>query len=242
MQALQAGSVTLDPGSGLEDAYQRKTSFSMQSLQSLEHEHVGTSSSPGPTLIYAGNKRPFHLQADIGRTPADRLHGCHAQPQPLLLGLGRRFRPRAHSQRTTCSCTSTLPPRKMQRPQALSPPCCLPSAGVRPATRLDAPCMSSPQMPRKARRSLQVTIPVSACSAVQANPYDGRKPLTTDTALDAANWGRLCLRRRRPQRLAPAPQRSVLRRRRHPPQGLRRLGRTQPGRQRRHPSEPCQSR
>ena len=189
VQALATGSVTLDGGSGLEKSYQRSTSFECH-LFNLWSLSTWSDFQSKTSLVYAGNN-VFHLQANVGRTVETQSMGAMrslnvyfaASAQvgsagtvdgavsgadvDLHLDLTAQAEPKAAAAIATLLLALGGGPR-----------CDALGQGMRVFAANTA----------KGIAQLQVTLPASAYSRLQCDPYTGSKPQTADNTADAANW------------------------------------------------------
>jgi hypothetical protein len=184
VKAFQTGAVTLDIGSGLERAYQSRTSFSCNFFN-LWHFKTWQEFSSNVSLVYAGNN-VFHFIAKVGRTTETEYVGA-------MHSMDFYFAANAD---TTGTVASNIQVDLHIDLTAKSDP----KAADRIATMLSA-IKGGPACDDLARAmhafaansqqgttQLQITIPSSAYSRVNCDPYIGDKPQTTSVYHDSVNW------------------------------------------------------
>ena len=185
LQAMQTGAMTLDLGSGLEQAYQRKTAFSCNFFN-LWSMQTWADFSSKVSLVYAGNN-VFHLVADIGRTLETQSVGAmHSldfyftvnanvsvagQASPAVIDLHVDLT--AQSDAKAIGAIATM----------------LRAMDAGPASDALAHSMQAfATNSKKGTAQLQVTIPASAYAKINCDLYSNGKPSTGSTKNDALNW------------------------------------------------------
>jgi hypothetical protein len=184
VKALQTGAVSLDIGSGLERAYQAKTTFSCNFFNLWKFTSWQQFSS-NVSFVYAGNN-VFHFVAKVGRTTeTDSMGAMHS--------MDFYFSATADSSGTNASnitadlhidLTAQKDRKAADRIATLLGQIGGGSACDALATSMHAFATNSPN----GTAQLKVTIPASAYHRVQCDPYIGDKPQTGSTANDAQNW------------------------------------------------------
>ena len=185
VEAFQAGSLSLEVGSGLEESYQSRTTFSCNFFD-LWSMSTWSQFSSKVTLVYAGNN-VFHLVANVGRTTQTTVVGA-------MRSLDFYFA--ASSDVNTGGLVSNVDIELHINLTAQDDP----KAAVSIATMLSA-IEAGPTSDALARSmhafvasspqgtvQLQVTIPSSAYAKINCDPYSNGKPLTTSTYNDAQNY------------------------------------------------------
>jgi hypothetical protein len=185
--AFQTGAVTLDAGSGMEQEYQRKTSFSCNFFN-LWSMSTWSQFSSKVSMVYAGNNI-FQLQANVGRTiettsvgamhsidiyftaSADTKAGGQISNPEIDLHIDLM----AQSDQTAIGVIATI------------------LSAIEAGPTGDALARSMHAFAATAKQNngiaqLQVTIPASAYSNLNCDQYSNGKPLTTSTYNDALNW------------------------------------------------------
>jgi hypothetical protein len=184
--AFNTGAVTLDVGSGLESAYQSKTTFSCNFFN-LWSMSTWSQFSSKVTLVYAGNN-VFHLVANIGRTTETTAIGA-MHSLDFYFAASANVNPGGQISNPVIVLHIDLTAQK--DPKAADAIATMLSAiEAGPASDALARAMhafaaSSPQ----GTVQLQVTIPASAYAHINRDPYDAKgNPLIASTYNDAQNY------------------------------------------------------
>ncbi len=185
VNALQTGAVTLDIGSGLEQTYQTKTSFACNffNLWSLSTWSQFTSNV---SLVYAGNN-VFHLIAKADRTTeTDSMGAMHSMDVYFSATAGVTTGGKVSNTDINLHIDLTA----QSDPKAASTIATMLSAieGGPVCDALARGMHAFATNSKKGTAQLQVTIPSSAYSRVNCDPYNGDKPLTGSTHNDSVNW------------------------------------------------------
>lgn len=183
VKALQTGAVTLDVGSGLERAYQAKTTFSCNFFNLWKFTSWQQFSS-NVSFVYAGNN-VFHFVAQVGRTTeTDSMGAMHS--------MDFYFSATADSSGTNASnITADLHidlTAQKDRKAAERIATLLGQIGGGACDALAAGMRAFAAGSPNGTAQLKVTIPAAAYGRVQCDPYVGDKPQTGSTSHDAQNW------------------------------------------------------
>jgi hypothetical protein len=185
LEAMQTGAVTLDLGSGLEQAYQRKTAFSCNFFN-LWSMQTWDEFSSKVSLVYAGNN-VFHLAADIGRTLETQSVGAmHSLDFYFTVNANVSLAGQASATRIDLHVDLTA----QSDAKAISAIATMLSAiEAGPVSDTLARSMHAfATNAKKGTAQLQVTIPASAYAKINCDVYSNGKPATTSTYNDALNW------------------------------------------------------
>lgn len=184
--AFATGAVTLDIGSGLEQEYRRKTSFSA-SFFNLWHWSSWSDFSANTTLIYAGNN-VFHLVSKIGRnTQTDTMGALRgmdlyfsADADVAASGIASSVAIDLH-----IDLTAQGDKKAMQRMATL-----LGASGIGQNTQALARDLSAfaNNAAKDAVAQLQITIPATAYGRIHFDPVSSASGTTAGSMNDAANW------------------------------------------------------
>jgi len=183
--AFDTGAITLDVGSGLEDSYQSKTSFSCN-LFNLWKANTWSEFSSTYSLVYAGNN-VFHFAARVELSQQTQSMGA-------MRSIDMYFSASADVKTGGASSNAAIDLHVDLTAQAD------PDAAAKIATMLSAmgagPAADTlarnlrvfAGSSRKGTAQLQVTIPSSAYGNLQCDPYSSGKPASASNANDQANW------------------------------------------------------
>jgi hypothetical protein len=184
VKALQTGAVTLGVGSGLERAYQAKTTFSCNFFNLWKFTSWQQFSS-NVSFVYAGNN-VFHFVAKVGRTTETESMGA-------MHSMDFYFSATADSSGSNASnitadlhidLTAQKDRKAADRIATLLDKIGGGLACGKLAAGMHAFAANSPN----GTAQLQVTIPAAAYRRVQCDPYAGGKPQTGSTVNDSQNW------------------------------------------------------
>ena len=183
--ALQTGAVTLDPGSGLEQDFQRKTAFKVNFFN-VWNFSTWTQYAENTSMVYAGNN-VFHMQAQIGRTlQTDSMGAMHNMD--LYFAASADQGTAGTLSHTVVNLHVDL--TAQNDPKATGTIATMLSA-MEAGPTADALARDMHAFATNARQGtaqLQIVIPPSAYGRVNCDPYSNGKPLTTSTYNDAQNW------------------------------------------------------
>jgi hypothetical protein len=182
---LNAGAVALDIGSGLEDAYQRKTTFSLN-IFNLWSMKTWDEFNRTVSLVYAGNNI-FHFVANVGRTTETDFMGAMHSMDMYFAATADVSGTGAASNIVVdlhIDLTAQKDPKAAAKIASLLSAVQGGAAFDAIARDMTAFAMNSTSGTAK----LEVTIPRSAYELINCDPYSGDTPLTTSSDHDAANW------------------------------------------------------
>lgn len=183
--AFNTGAVTLDAGTGLENSYQSKTSFSCN-LFNLWKLSTWDQFSSTCSLVYAGNN-VFHFAAKVELSQQTQSMGA-------MRSIDMYFAAGADTSASGAASHAAIDLHVDLTAQAD------PDAAAKIATMLSAmgagPAADALALnlrafagsSKKGTAQLQITIPSRAYGNLQCDPYSNGKPASAGNANDQANW------------------------------------------------------
>ena len=185
LHAMATGAATLDTGSGLEQEYQRKTSFSCN-LFNLWSMQTWDDFASKVSLVYAGNN-VFHLQAEIGRTLETQTVGAMHSMDFYFTVAASVTESSKVSQADIdlhVDLTAQKDPRAAAKIADLLGAIHAEPAGDALARDMHAFATNA----KNGTAQLQITIPATAYAKINCDAYSKDKPMTTSKANDMQNW------------------------------------------------------